>query len=164
MKQRLGLGMALLHNPEILILDEPTNGMDPAGMREMRLLLRDLATQGTTIFLSSHLLHEVEQVCDQVAVLNAGRIVAQGKVSQLLGKTTAVRVRVEDTRRAASVLGRLSGAKHVTPNGIYVQVENVSSEAVVAHLVKQGIVPSEVTTEQNDLESLFLELTGPAAA
>ncbi len=84
MKQRLGLAAALLHRPRLLILDEPTSGLDPIGMAEMRTLLRQLADQGVTVFLSSHLLHEVEQVCDRVAILNRGRLVALGPVSELL--------------------------------------------------------------------------------
>lgn len=86
MKQRLGLGMALLHRPALIILDEPTNGLDPAGMREVRTLIRHLADEGITIFLSSHLLHEVEQVCDRIAVINKGQIVAQGAVNELLNQ------------------------------------------------------------------------------
>ena len=90
MKQRLGLAAALLHRPRLLILDEPTNGLDPIGMRDMRELLRALADAGTTIFLSSHLLHEVEQICDRVAILNEGRIVAEGEVKALLRKHTSL--------------------------------------------------------------------------
>jgi ABC-2 type transport system ATP-binding protein len=159
MKQRLGLAMALLHNPELLILDEPTNGMDPAGMREIRILLRELADQGVTVFLSSHLLHEVEQVCDRVAVLKEGKVVAQGAVNELLGGKTVVRVRVPSPSEAAAVLLTLSGARDIHPNGAYVTVGGVSSQEVVAHLASNSIIPSEVTTGQNDLESLFLELT-----
>ena len=84
MRQRLGLAAALLHRPRLLVLDEPTNGLDPVGMAEMRALLRRLTEQGTTVFLSSHLLHEVQQVCDRVVILNRGRLVAQGPVSDLL--------------------------------------------------------------------------------
>ena len=84
MKQRLGLAAALLHRPRLLVLDEPTNGLDPVGMAEVRDLLRRLVRQGVTVFLSSHLLHEVEQVCDRVAILHRGRIVAQGPVADLL--------------------------------------------------------------------------------
>lgn len=87
MKQRLGLGVALLHRPSLIILDEPTNGLDPAGMREVRTLIRQLADDGITIFLSSHLLHEVEQVCDRIAVIRQGEIVAQGVVEELLNQT-----------------------------------------------------------------------------
>jgi len=88
MKQRLGMAMALVHKPELLILDEPTNGMDPAGMRDMRLLLTRLASEGVTIFLSSHLLHEVEQVCERVALLNNGRVIADGNVATLIKRMT----------------------------------------------------------------------------
>ncbi len=84
MKQRLGLAAALLHRPRLLILDEPTSGLDPIGMKEIREFLRRLADEGTTIFLSSHLLHEVEQICDRVAILNHGRILAEGHVQELL--------------------------------------------------------------------------------
>jgi ABC-type multidrug transport system ATPase subunit len=159
MKQRLGLAMALLHEPELLVLDEPTNGMDPAGMREVRLLLRELASTGVTIFLSSHLLHEIEQVCDQVAVLDKGRLIAQGKVDNLLGKRSLVKVRVDAPVEAARLLEKLPGAEDVQPNGVYVSVGNVTSKQVVAHLVAGGVVPSEVANVNNDLESIFLELT-----
>jgi ABC-type multidrug transport system ATPase subunit len=162
MKQRLGLAMALLHEPELLVLDEPTNGMDPAGMREVRLLLRELASRGVTIFLSSHLLHEIEQVCDQVAVLDKGRIIAQGKVDNLLGKRSLVKVRVDAPVEAARLLEKLPGAEDVQPNGVYVSVGNVTSKQVVAHLVAGGVVPSEVANVNNDLESMFLELTQEA--
>lgn len=163
MKQRLGLGMALVHRPELLILDEPTNGMDPAGMREVRTLLRALADEGTTVFLSSHLLHEVEQVCDRVAVLNRGAIVAQGRVEELLKGDAAVKVRVPDPGKAADTLRSLPGVETVTRNGAFVTVTGRESEAVVAHLAQHGIIPSEVTTPQSDLESLFMQLTQSAS-
>ncbi len=86
MKQRLGLAAALLHRPRLLVLDEPTNGLDPVGMAEMRRLLRALVEQGVTVFLSSHLLHEVEQVCDRVAILHQGHLVTQGPVADLLAE------------------------------------------------------------------------------
>lgn len=159
MKQRLALANALYHSPDLLILDEPTNGMDPAGMREIRNLLRSLADQGVTVFISSHLLHEVEQICDRVAVLNRGRVVAQGTVAQLMGDQHMVRVRVSSPTDAARILQSLPEVKGIDPNGAYVTVKGVAGEAVVAHLVAQEIVPSEVSTVNADLESLFLELT-----
>jgi ABC-2 type transport system ATP-binding protein len=159
MKQRLGLGMAVLHKPELLILDEPTNGMDPAGMREIRNLITSLSGQGVTVFLSSHLLHEIEQICDQVAVLKQGRIIAEGEVKDLLGKMETVRVRVPSTTEAACCLRKLPAAKDVKPNGTYLMISGVSSQEVVAHLTANGIIPSEVSTGGPDLESIFLELT-----
>jgi ABC-2 type transport system ATP-binding protein len=160
MKQRLGLAVALLHQPELLILDEPTNGMDPAGMREVRQLLRDLAAQGTTVFLSSHLLFEIEQVCDRVAVLNKGRVVASGEVQNLIGGKGQVKVRVASLPQAAEVLARLEGVTEVKPNGTYLYISGVESTKIVTHLVAHNLVPSEVILVKNDLETLFLELTG----
>ena len=164
MKQRLGLGMALLHDPELLILDEPTNGMDPAGMREMRVLLRSLSDQGVTVFLSSHLLHEIEQVCDRVAVLKAGRVIVQGSVTELMGDTQIVKLRVDSPAEVAGLLGSLNGVQQIIPNGAYVTVKGASSQQIIRHLASHGIAPSEVTNEKPDLESLFLELTGPEPA
>lgn len=160
MKQRLGLAIAMLHRPSLIILDEPTNGLDPAGMREVRQLLRALAEEGVTVFLSSHLLHEVEQICDRIAVLHQGRIVKEGSVQELLGqRQQIVRVRVALPARATEVLQTLPGVTTITANGAYVEVIGATSEAVISHMVGQGVVPSEVTTEKSDLESLFLELT-----
>ena len=93
MKQRLGLAYALLGDPELLFLDEPTNGMDPAGMAEMRDLIRSLGTEDRTVFLSSHLLHEVEQVCDSVVILSKGKLIAQGSVAELLQGRGQIRAR-----------------------------------------------------------------------
>ncbi|NIM95966.1 MAG: ATP-binding cassette domain-containing protein [Anaerolineales bacterium] len=159
MKQRLGLAMSLLHKPELLILDEPTNGMDPMGMHEVRNLLSDLAGRGVTIFISSHLLHEVEQICDRVGVLNKGKVIAEGRVKELLSKTTVVKVRVPSPAEAIRLLQSLPGCSEIKPNGAYVTVCGVSSQAVVSYLTSKGVVPSEVSTGQSDLESIFLELT-----
>ena len=160
MKQRIGLAAALLHQPKLIILDEPTNGLDPKGMREVRQLLRDLANEGITIFLSSHLLNEVEQVCDRVAVLNRGRIVGQGAVAELLGQQQmVVKVRVASPPQAAEVLQSLAGVQAIHPNGAYVEVTGVGGEAIVRHLAQQEIYPSEVLVHKLDLESLFLEMT-----
>lgn len=162
MKQRLGLGMALMHNPELLILDEPTNGMDPSGMHEVRNLLVKLVDQGVTIFLSSHLLHEIEQICDRVAVIKEGKIVTQGKVEDLVEQKSSVKVRVESPRRAAQLLLNLPGRGPVQVNGEYVTVKGVSSKVVIGHLVANGLIPSEVTNGSLDLEAIFLELTNQA--
>jgi ABC-type multidrug transport system ATPase subunit len=163
MRQRLGLAAALLHRPALLILDEPTNGLDPAGMREVRDLLQELAVTGTTVFLSSHLLHEVEQICDRVAVLNSGSVVAEGPVRELLRGSRVVRARVSSTRAALAALEGLPGMTCVEANGRSVVVHGASSEAVIVRLVEKGVVPSEVTTGETDLESVFLSLTQAAA-
>jgi ABC-2 type transport system ATP-binding protein len=159
MKQRLGLAAALLHQPDLLILDEPTNGLDPAGMREMRDLICALSARGITVFLSSHLLYEVEQICDRVAVLNNGKVVAQGPVGELLSKEPVLRVRVACPQATAEALRSLPGVSHLATNGACVEVRGPTAEAVITHLVLRGLVPKEVREERPDLESLFLQLT-----
>ncbi len=163
MKQRMGLAAAMLHRPRLLILDEPTNGLDPAGMREIRGLIRRLVAEGVTVFLSSHLLHEVEQECDRVAVLNRGRVVAQGRVSELLVGGATVCALVPDPAAAARLLGSLPEVTSVRSDGRYVEVVGLRSEVVNLQLVQGGVVPSELFTQQVDLEHVFLELTADAA-
>lgn len=160
MKQRLGLAMALLGRPELLILDEPTNGMDPAGMQEVRQLLRVLAQQGITIFLSSHLLHEMELICDRVAVIKQGSIIAQGTVSSLLVGKDIVRIRTNLQEQTIHALAELPGASHITASGPWIELRGVTSEQTLAFLVKHDLLPQEVATSSTDLESVFLSLTG----
>jgi ABC-type multidrug transport system ATPase subunit len=159
MKQRLGVALALLNKPDLLILDEPTNGMDPAGMQEIRTLLRSLSEQGTTIFLSSHLLHEMELVCDRVAVIQRGLIIAQGVVSELLKTDEVIRIRTSHPEQTATALASLTGATHIQKKAEEVEVQGISSEQVLSFLVTQGLTPREVSIDRPDLESVFLELT-----
>ena len=159
MKQRLGIAMSLIHKPELLILDEPTNGMDPAGMYEIRNLLSSLSDQGVTVFISSHLLHEIEQICDRVAVLKQGRMVAEGQVADLMGEYSTVRLRVASPQQAVQLLGKLSDDLDIRSNGAYLTIAGLPSERIVAHLVSKGIIPSEVKTGKLDLEQIYLQLT-----
>ena len=115
MKQRLGLAYALLGDLELLVLDEPTNGMDPAGMAEVRDLIRELGREGHTVLLSSHLLHELEQVCDTVAIMSRGRLIAQGAVQELLAGRGAVRIRTTDDGKAAEIAASLPWVSDVRP-------------------------------------------------
>src|SRR5213078_4766383 len=108
-RQRLGIALALLGEPELLVLDEPTNGLDPQGMREVRLLLRRLSDGGTTVFVSSHLLSEVEAMCDRVGVLARGRLVAEGPPSSLRAATDRLRIEVDDLERAERVARNTDG-------------------------------------------------------
>lgn len=161
MKQRVGLAMALVHRPRFVILDEPTNGLDPAGMREIRQLLRTLADNGTSVLLSSHLLNEVQQVCDRIAVLNKGCVVAQGRVEDLLaGSKPTVRLTVSSPAEVAQSLKSLPGVEDVHLNGgSSLIVSGVDSQVVMTHLIQHNIIPIEITTEKSDLESLFLNVT-----
>jgi ABC-type multidrug transport system ATPase subunit len=163
MKQRLGLALALLNKPDLLILDEPTNGMDPAGMHELRTLFRSLAEQGVTVFLSSHQLHEVELICDRVAVVRQGRLIAQGTVADLLsGTNESIRITTADPQRTAQILHSLAAAHDIQVVADSVEVRGVSSEVILYNLVNQGITPKEVAVSRPDLESVFLELTQKA--
>lgn len=160
MKQRIGIAMALLHRPRFVILDEPTNGLDPAGMREIRQLLRSLAENGTSVLLSSHLLNEVQQVCDRIAVLNRGRVVAQGRVKDLLNaQKPSVRLTVGDVSAAVRALESLSGVENVQASGDTLLVMGVTSQALMNHLLQNHIIPTEISAQKNDLESLFMDVT-----
>lgn len=158
MKQRLALAAALLHQPELLILDEPTNGMDPVYIREFRVLLRSLAQSGVTIFLSSHLLHEVEQICDRVAVLHKGHVLYQGQVAQLQGNVQKVRVSVAQRNEAVEVLRDYPGVQVTSVNGDSLEVEGIASQEVIALLAQRGIYPSEVKICRAGLEDLFMQM------
>jgi ABC-type multidrug transport system ATPase subunit len=155
MRQRLGVAAALLKDPELLVLDEPTNGLDPAGMAEMRAFVAGLAQRGVTVLLSSHLMGEVEQVCDRVGV-----IVAEGTVAQLRGQAR-LRVRAEPPEQALEVLRALPGAGEVTRVGDELEVATGAAEAseINRALVHAGIAVSELHARRASLEDVFLELT-----
>lgn len=159
MRQRLGMAMALLPDPDLLILDEPTNGLDPAGMREVRKLLLQLAERGKTVLLSSHLLSEVEQVCSQVAVLNKGEIIAEGQVDELLGENQTVHVHVAELDHASQVLRQQNTSIDVRVTQDKLIVSGADSETVMKHLVDANITPQELHVERHNLEDLFLQLT-----
>lgn len=161
MRQRLGIAAALLKQPSVLILDEPSNGLDPAGMREVRQLLRALGDSGVTVLLSSHLLGEVQQICDTVTIVNHGRVVAAGAVADVLRSRSsgALAVGIADAENALSVLAAASIAGRIEEGRII--VDGVSDgAAVIEALAAQRLFPSWVTPVQVDLEQAFLEITG----
>ncbi|MGH3100763.1 MAG: AAA family ATPase, partial [Thermoleophilia bacterium] len=160
MKQRLGVAAALLKDPELLILDEPTNGLDPAGMAEMRELIRSLGEGRRTVVLSSHLMGEVEQIADRVGVIRAGALVAEGFVAELRGRAR-LRVRAEPLPEAARLIRALPDVDGVTSvDGVLdVTVDTSRASAVNRLLVEAGIVVSELYAQKASLEDVFLELT-----
>ena len=163
MKQRLGIAQALLHSPELIVLDEPTSGLDPRGMKDVRELNRDLGAAGTTVFLSSHLLHEVEQVCTRAVIINKGHVVVQGPVSELRPKDDAVKVVTGDQGRAADVLRGQFGANGVSVDEGYliVKADEDAVPEMVRRLVADGVeVRAVVPASEQGLEAFFLELTG----
>ena len=160
MRQRLGIAAALLKRPRLLILDEPSNGLDPAGIREVRELLRHLGANGITVFLSSHLLGEVEQVCDTVDILVRGRRIASGKVKDVLAEraTGEVRVRVADLPLAETTLAKAGHA--VTRHEDHLVVASIPDPSVISRaLAERGLYVSELVPLTANLESVFLELT-----
>ena len=162
MRQRLGLAAALLRPRDLLVLDEPTNGLDPQGTREVRALIRELAADGTTIFLSSHLLPEVEQVCSHVGVMSRGRLISQGTLDELRGAaSTRVRVVTAQPQEAATVLTGLGLVVAETgPDHVAAVLDGTESERVTEALVHAGVGVRELVVERPDLEDVFVSLTG----
>jgi ABC-2 type transport system ATP-binding protein len=162
MKQRLGVAAALLGEPELLILDEPTNGLDPAGMADMRALIRALADQGQTVLLSSHMLGEVEQICDRVGVISAGRLRVESSVAELRGQASVL-VRAEPLPAAQELAGRMIGGDRVSTldGSIRVAVEADHTAGLVRALVLAGISVLEVRRVERTLEEAFFEMTTP---
>jgi ABC-2 type transport system ATP-binding protein len=164
MKQRLGIAGALLKDPEVLILDEPANGLDPAGIVEVRDLLRRLAAEGRTVFVSSHILSEVQQVADHVAILARGRAVAAGPVGEVLsaGRSSGLVVRLDDVPRGLDVLVAAGLAATIEDGSILVSPPPDDPATITRLLAERGLYLSELRAQQIDLETVFLELTrGP---
>ena len=163
MRQRLGIAVALLGNPRLLLLDEPSNGLDPQGTREVRMLLRRLADDGTTVFVSSHLLAEVEAMCDRVGVLARGKLVAEGPPSKLRASTDVVRVEVDDPARARAILSAVEGVAldgaEASPRTLRLRlVAPASAARVNSALVSGGVAVSALVPEHESLEDVFVSL------
>jgi ABC-2 type transport system ATP-binding protein len=160
MKQRLGVAAALLKDPALLILDEPTNGLDPAGVAEMRAFIRSLGSDGRTVMLSSHLMGEVEQVSDRVGVISMGALVAEGTVEQLRGRPR-LRVRAEPAAAAARLIGALPGVEAVTSREglLDVTVDPARAPEINRALVQGGVAVFALYAVQPSLEDVFLRLT-----
>jgi ABC-2 type transport system ATP-binding protein len=165
MKQRLGVAAALLGEPDLLILDEPTNGLDPAGMAAMRTLVVDLAAGGQTVLLSSHLLAEVEQICERVGVLADGRLLREGTVDQMRG-ASVLEVRADPFDAAARVVSRVAGAEvteGLDDHGhrvVTVPATGVDVPDLARHLVKEGVDLHTLVVRERALEEVFLTMTG----
>jgi len=173
MKQRLGIGAALLTDPELILLDEPTNGLDPAGVHEIRQLILQLAAQGKTIFLSSHLLYEVQQVCNRVAILHQGHLLKQGNVQELLhSERVVVHMRTpEETEQAFTLLQEVHahgtmwtrdvsrGVDTQQNRVIFVDAPTALSSEIAALLAQQRLFPTELYHYRQTLEAFFLDAT-----
>ena len=161
MKQRLGVAAALLKKPELLILDEPTNGLDPQGMAEMRILIRQLGQGEHTVLVSSHMLGEVEQICDRVGVISHGRLVRESSVRELRG-SAAVLVRARPSDVARQLLTEMFGPEAVgqMDGALRVSTDPERSADLNTRLAAAGVVVSELRPIQKSLEEVFFQLTG----
>ncbi len=161
MKMRLGVAAAVLKDPELLILDEPTNGLDPQGMAEMRKLIREIGQGDRTVLLSSHLLGEVEQICDRVGVISNGKLVKQSTVQELIGAKGVV-VKAEPADRAGEMLTRMFGPAAVTRQDgfFHLRTDPSGSLEINRQLMGSGIAVSELRPFEKSLEEVFFQLTG----
>jgi len=162
MKQRLGIARCLLADPELLILDEPMNGLDPAGIQEFREFVRAFVEDGRTIVLSSHLLDEVEKTCDHVAIVDGGTVVAQGSIAELRGEGHVVFVETDDPQRARGILANAPAVERVVDDGRVLAVSMLDLAGVSdlnRRLVEAGISVRRLEPQQASLEQRFLEIT-----
>lgn len=161
MKQRLGVAAALIKDPRLLVLDEPTNGLDPKGMAEMRNLIRELGRGQRTVLLSSHLMGEVEQVCDRASVIREGKLVAEGTIPELRGES-GVTVKADPLQKAAEVAEKVEGVDKVEVDGDALRIKG-GPEVVPAlgrALVASDVDIRELRSSERSLEDAFFELTG----
>jgi ABC-2 type transport system ATP-binding protein len=162
MQQRLALAQALLNKPDFFVLDEPTVGLDPQEMREIRELIRNVAAGGATVLLSSHILAEVEQVCTHAAVMSAGKLVAEGTVSELMRATSTAYLEVDDVDRALAVLSKLENVTAEREGkGLAVSLDGLERSRLVAALVGAG-VGVETIAPRHQLEDAYFEIIGGA--
>src|SRR5579864_3711916 len=162
MKQRLGIAAALIKEPELLILDEPTNGLDPQGMADVRRLITELGKGQRTVLVSSHLLGEVEQMCTRIGVIQKGKFVAEGTIDELRG-AASLTIRAEPVETAMTVLSAEAGADHVTllPDGTFsLKVDLKRTAELNRKLVQAGVDVSDLHASERSLEEVFIELTG----
>ena len=163
MKQRLGVAIALLQDPDVLVLDEPANGLDPAGIVEMRDLMHNLATEGKTVFISSHILSEVQQICSRVAIISQGKLVTETTIEQLLKGDGKFSVQVENTAEALRLIRQQpwgADAQINEKNEILTGAPNNRGRDLNLFLIKAGYAPDSLSLATQDLEEIFLELTG----
>jgi ABC-2 type transport system ATP-binding protein len=163
MKQRLAIAASLLGSPEVLLLDEPTNGLDPVGIAEIRELIRSLAAAGHTIIMASHLLDEVEKICDHVAILKYGKLITSGTVTSVLADEDCYLVNSYEQERLIEILNHLHGVSRlaVTSEGVecYIKGENINAETINRHCFDHQLVLNQLSAKKKRLEEKFFELT-----
>jgi len=163
MKQRLAIASALLGDPDVLVFDEPTNGLDPVGIAEIRSLIKKLSQQGKTIIMASHLLDEVEKVCTHVAILKQGQLIASGHVDEIFINDDVALINAHDHERLGQVLNNMPGFKKIVESDgvfeVHYEPGTIDLEAINKYCFDQGIVLSHIQLKRNSLESKFFQLT-----
>ena len=160
MRQRLGIAQAMLGSPRLLILDEPANGLDPAGIREIRELLRKLAGEGMAVFVSSHLLSEIELMCDRVAIIHKGKLLQTGNVQELITSQRTMEFRVGDVARAAEIAEQHGFAATADTDRIFVPIDEADAPPLIAALAQNGVAIFHARQRTQSLEDLFIDVTG----
>lgn len=160
MRQRLGIAQAMLGKPRLLILDEPANGLDPAGIREIRELLRQLAGEGMAVFVSSHLLAEIELMCDRVAIIHNGRLLETGTVRELISTQRTMEFRVGDAARAAAIARDNGFTATAEGDRIFVPIDEADAPPLIAAFAQNGVAVFHARLRTQSLEELFIEATG----
>lgn len=166
MKQRLAIGSALLGKPRVLVLDEPTNGLDPAGIAEIRNLIRNLAAEGITVIMASHLLDEVERVCTHMAILKRGTLLVTGSVAEVMRSEDEIEIAASDMAQLHTVIGSIGNIQSAIRDGlIHIRASGSITPAYVNEAcAAQGITLSHLLLKKKSLESTFMELTGGESA
>jgi len=163
MKQRLAIGAALLGNPDVLVFDEPTNGLDPVGIAEIRMLIKELSAKGKTIIMASHLLDEVEKVCTHVAILKQGNLLASGTVKDVFQENDIVQLAAADKEKLRHALAELNNFLRLDEVGGNLELSYESGtanlEEINRYCFNKGIVLSHLQLKKSNFESKFLELT-----
>ena len=163
MKQRLAIASCLLGNPKVLVFDEPTNGLDPVGIAEIRDLMKNLYNEGKTIIMASHLLDEVEKVCTHVAILRKGELITSGNVNEILSNEDMVEVGAKDSEKLIEVLKTMNDQTRVTKEGgvvkVYFPVGTANLESINNYCFNKGIILNHLLLKKKSLESTFFELT-----
>ena len=160
MRQRLGIAQAMLGSPRLLILDEPANGLDPAGIREIRELLRKLAGDGMAVFVSSHLLSEIELMCDRVAIIHKGKLLQTGNVQELITSQRTMEFRVGDVARAAEIAEQHGFPATADTDRIFVPIDEADAPPLIAALAQNGVAIFHARQRTQSLEDLFIDVTG----
>ena len=162
MKQRLAIAATLIGNPKVLIFDEPTNGLDPQGIAEVRNILKKIADSGNTVIMASHILDEVEKICSHVAIIKNGKLLATGPVGSILNNDITIELDADNKPQLLTTLSHLSGVKSITDQDKWVECqinENVDLSLFSASLYQAGIVPTRFVARKRRLEEEFLEIT-----